>query len=148
MINTIARHRRDQENGEGGFTLIELLVVVVIIGILTAIAVPLYLNYQKGANDKAAQSDLRGAVSALEQCMADNGAYPTAITTAGATTGCTTGKVTLSSGTAFTYKPATGTTPANYSLWSTNSKGSASKFYCYVSTNGGSIKTVANTNAC
>ena len=59
-------------------------MVVVIIGILIAIAIPLYLNYQKGANDKSAQSDLRGAISVLEQCNSDNAKYPL---TVGSTTG-------------------------------------------------------------
>ncbi len=67
---------RSATEGDNGFTLIELLVVVVIIGILIAIAIPLYLNYQKGAKDKSAQSDLRGAIAALEQCNSDNGTYP------------------------------------------------------------------------
>jgi type II secretion system protein G len=66
--------RRDR-----GFTLIELLVVVVIIGILIAIAIPLYLNHENGAKNKSTASDLRGAVSALELCFTDNGAYPSAI---------------------------------------------------------------------
>src|SRR6476659_8166045 len=57
---------------EKGFTLIELLVVVVIIGVLVAIAVPVYLNYQKGAGDKSAQSDVRGAISAVEQYYVSN----------------------------------------------------------------------------
>src|SRR6476659_3569126 len=67
---------------ERGFTLIELLVVVVIIGVLVAIAVPVYLNYRQGAADKSAQSDVRGAVSAVEQFYTNNGnAYPVATAT-------------------------------------------------------------------
>ena len=60
-----------------GFTLIELLVVVVILGILIGIAIPVYLNYRKSANDKAAQSDVRNAVITLEVCNFD-GALPDA----------------------------------------------------------------------
>ena len=41
-------------------------MVVVIIGILIAIAIPLYLNYQRGANDKSAHSDVRDAIAMLE----------------------------------------------------------------------------------
>jgi type IV pilus assembly protein PilA len=64
--------REKRANGDHGFTLIELLVVVVIIGVLVAIAIPLYLNYRKGAENKDAQSDVRNAVGAIEACIADN----------------------------------------------------------------------------
>ena len=39
-------------------------------------AIPLYLNYRKGVNDSAAQSDMRNAINVLEQCT-NSGGYPT-----------------------------------------------------------------------
>jgi type IV pilus assembly protein PilA len=77
MMEKLRRTREERAAGDRGFTLIEMLVVVVIIGVLAAISIPLYLNYRKGAENKSAQSDVRGAITAVEQYYTENGnVYP------------------------------------------------------------------------
>lgn len=81
MIELLRRRPGREDRDERGFTLIELLVVVVIIGVLIAIAVPLYSNYKKGAANTSASSDVRGGISAVEQFYTANGnTYPKTVT--------------------------------------------------------------------
>lgn len=61
--------RRD--NREDGFTLVELMVVVLVVAILMAIAIPSYLGAQRSARNRAAQSDLRNALTAAKTIAAD-----------------------------------------------------------------------------
>ena len=67
---------KKREEGEKGFTLIELLVVILIIGILAAIAIPVFLNQRQGAWAAEVKSDIANATIAAESySVKNNGSY-------------------------------------------------------------------------
>jgi prepilin-type N-terminal cleavage/methylation domain-containing protein len=72
----LARIRNAHEEREGGFTLIELLVVMIIIGILAAIAIPVFLNQRKKANDTAGKADVSTLGKEIATYYVDNTAAP------------------------------------------------------------------------
>jgi len=141
MNKMLSKLREKRAKDDNGFTLIELLVVVVIIGVLIAVAIPLYLNYRKGANDAAAQSDLRNSISVLELCATDGGKYPSddkmSLQNGGGTAGSCKRPIALSDGTELMYRTTDG--GVTYTITDRNTSGSEGKVFCYSSATGGQV---------
>ncbi len=96
------RREKLAKNEAEGFTLIELLVVVIIIGVLAAIAIPVYMGIQNSAKESSLQTDATNAKIAVIAYQTENGDLPAAgdVTALdskfGATSGEYTDSVTLS----------------------------------------------------
>ena len=72
----LARIRKSMEEKDQGFTLIELLVVMIIIGILAAIAIPVFLSQRKKAQDSAAKADVSTVGKELATYFVDGHGVP------------------------------------------------------------------------
>ncbi len=69
----MSKFTRDQK----GFTLVELMITVVIVGVLAAVAVPIYQANVKRAKGSEADAALGTVRTALRVYYAENSAYPT-----------------------------------------------------------------------
>jgi prepilin-type N-terminal cleavage/methylation domain-containing protein len=138
---------------EEGFTLIELLVVIIIIGILAAIAIPVFLSQRKRGYEASMKSDLRTVASEVESQYVNNQDYTQttfggAVAAANATISGgrqTVGDsidVNLSAGNTITW---VGSTTTSYCLKATTSKVTTNPPTWYYSSSSGGISQTACT---
>jgi type IV pilus assembly protein PilA len=149
-----ARMQKSMEEKDQGFTLIELLVVIVIIGILAAIAIPVFLNQRKKGVDASLKSDLKNAATAVETWATDN---PSGVVTPQTVGAASAGTLELdgfktSTGNTVKLKPQ-GTTVGVFTLCAYNAgasvatDGTAGKSLYYDSNNGG-LQSTPLAGAC
>ena len=140
----IARLRKRMEESEEGFTLIELLVVMIIIGILAAIAIPVFLNQRNSGYDAAAKSDVSNGSLAEESYFTDNSTYTTnGAGAAGSATGSLPSWSKSASTTGVTFVVSTS---GNYYAIDATSK--SGKHFCFDSSLSGNGVTANGTAVC
>lgn len=142
----IERIRKSMKERDEGFTLVELLVVMIIIGILAAIAIPVFLNQRKSAVDSSVKSDLRTVATTIETVVVDTQQLPASVSQSGGGadvvvtptgTGATATNVKVSAGNVITYAPQA---DGGYCLTGYNPNGKAkdsASAITYNSTGGG-----------
>ncbi|MDR2252716.1 MAG: prepilin-type N-terminal cleavage/methylation domain-containing protein [Bifidobacteriaceae bacterium] len=130
---------RTKEEKDQGFSLVELLIVVIIMGILAAIAIPLFMQQRAKAEDSAAKSDLRNLANEVSTFWADSptgssiaitidaGKYKVVASPAGGTAETST-MAKSKNITAVNVTPGTGQTRENWCVDITNPEGKKTSF--------------------
>ncbi len=98
IMKALGAKRAELAKKDEGFTLIELLVVVIIIGVLAAIAIPVYMGIQNSAKESSLQTDATNAKIAVIAYQTETGDLPADgdVSTLDAKYGATAGEYTAS----------------------------------------------------
>jgi len=132
----LARLQKSMKEKDQGFTLIELLVVIVIIGILAAIAIPLFLSQREKGVDAGLKSDVKNAATTVETWMVDNPSSAVVADTAGDATAGVLDDFSTSEGNTVSVAP--GTAVGTYCIEAINGASSVpAEYVTYDSENGG-----------
>ncbi len=102
-----------------GFTLIEIMIVVAILGIITAIAYPSYIEQVRKGNRSEAKTALLGLAQKMERCFTQYNAYDNA--------NCPTSAQTTENG---FYQLTVSTTSTTYTLTAEATGGQAGDTDC------------------
>jgi prepilin-type N-terminal cleavage/methylation domain-containing protein len=159
MLARIHQAMREKDNDKG-FTLIELLVVMVIIGILAAIAIPVFLSQRKKAVDTGVKSDVSVAGKNIASYYVDGTASTlyAAVSSGTLTIGTTSGgsdiaslKLSDASTALGTYGISTGTNCTSATGWFVSLKNTSAgtgTVYYYTAQTGLTTTAFTTTTAC